>query len=481
MSNTDRITEELKKANITEAILAELKNFLPITVSGEEDIEAYNQAKEAKKVCVKVRTSTQKLCKKGREDAIAEQKAWIAKEKEIVAEVGIVEAHLDAQIKVVDDAIALKKEMERRKSLLPERRLRVEPFAMLTDDELLDMDDNAFNDMMAGLVAEAEKKKAAEKEKLRQERMKQLADIGLFYDGKRHYRGNILAIGLVDPLESYPQDKWEQHLAKIAESVSQEIKREEEEKQMAIVSKNIDSITESPAKEDTVDLDNPYDVARSTHKVTGTSTHEPKFINLDELSHMAGTANMEGIKHFFFDVETTGVLPNKHGIHQLSGSIWVDGECKERFNFKVQPNPLATIDPEALKVGNVTEEQIKAYPPMGEVYKQLIEMLSKYVDKFNKKDKFFLVGYNNRSFDDQFLRGFFKQNGDDYFGSWFWSDSHDVLVMASVHLSRRRAEMENFKLATVAAFMGIEVSEDKLHDASYDIHLTEQLYLKLNA
>lgn len=113
---------------------------------------------------------------------------------------------------------------------------------------------------------------------------------------------------------------------------------------------------------------------------------------------------------------------------------------------------------------------------MYDIYRKLINMLEKYVDKYNKKDKYFLVGFNNASFDNQFLRGFFLQNGDQYFGSWFWSNSFDVMVLATPYLAANRAEMENFKLATVAKALGIEVSEDNLHDASYDIALTKGIF-----
>src|SRR3712207_9107105 len=92
---------------------------------------------------------------------------------------------------------------------------------------------------------------------------------------------------------------------------------------------------------------------------------------------------------------------------------------------------------------------------MGEVYAQFVAMLGKHVDKFNKKDKFFLVGYNNAAFDNQFLRGFFLQNGDNYFGSWFWANTIDVMVLATAYLAERRPEMENFKLSTVAKFLGV--------------------------
>ncbi|MCM1168810.1 MAG: 3'-5' exonuclease [Bacteroides sp.] len=182
------------------------------------------------------------------------------------------------------------------------------------------------------------------------------------------------------------------------------------------------------------------------------------------------------MKLLFFDLETTGTNPGRNGIHQISGKIVIDGTVREKFDFRVRPNPKAVIEDEALQVAGVTREQILAYPPMEQVYREFVAMLGKYVDKYNKKDKFFLVGYNNASFDNPFLRGFFMQNGDKYFGSWFWSNAIDVMVLASAYLAERRAEMENFKLPTVARFLGIEVADEELHDAMYDIELTERVY-----
>ena len=182
------------------------------------------------------------------------------------------------------------------------------------------------------------------------------------------------------------------------------------------------------------------------------------------------------MKLFLFDLETTGVKHWKNGIHQISGVIEIDGEIKEHFNFKVQPHPKAMIEKEALDVGNVTEEQIMAYPPMGEVHKQLVAILAKYVDKYSPKDKFFLVGYNNAGFDNNFFRAFFLQNNDNYFGSYFWSSSMDVMVLAAEHLKHKRHLMKDFKLKTVAREVGIVVDETKLHDAVYDVMLTREIY-----
>ena len=182
------------------------------------------------------------------------------------------------------------------------------------------------------------------------------------------------------------------------------------------------------------------------------------------------------MKLLFFDLETTGTNPEKHGIHQISGEIVIDGVMKEDFNFYVQPAPDKEIENKALSIAGITREDLAKYPPMKDVYESLVAMLDKYVDRFNKKDKFFLVGYNNASFDNQFLRKFFEDNGDKYFGSWFWSNSIDVMVLASAYLATRRPDMENFKLSTVAKTLGVDVDDESLHNALYDIRLTKAIF-----
>ena len=187
------------------------------------------------------------------------------------------------------------------------------------------------------------------------------------------------------------------------------------------------------------------------------------------------------MKLLFFDLETTGIKYWRNGVHQISGEIVIDGDTKESFNFNVCPHPQCEIEEEALRICNVSKEQIQAYPPMREVYVKFVNMLSKYVDKFDKKDKFFLVGYNNASFDNHFLKAFFVQNGDHYFYSWFWVNSIDVMVLSTQHLMRKRHEMTDFKQETVARALGIQIDSAKLHDASYDIQLTKEIYNRISS
>ncbi len=180
----------------------------------------------------------------------------------------------------------------------------------------------------------------------------------------------------------------------------------------------------------------------------------------------------------FVDLETTGTYFWKHGVHQISGIIDIDGKVMEKFDFHVKPHPNAIIDEEALKASNVTKEQIMLYPSMKEVYDALIAILGKYVSKFDKKDKFFLGGYNVAAFDNNFLRAFFTQNDDNYFGSWFWPNTLDVYVLAGQKFIDERAEFIDFKLKTVCEYVGIQVNPERLHDAIYDIVLTRKLYYR---
>lgn len=182
------------------------------------------------------------------------------------------------------------------------------------------------------------------------------------------------------------------------------------------------------------------------------------------------------ITKIFYDVETTGDNPSKHSLHQVAGLIEVDGEVAEEFNIYSRPHPKAILDPAALLVCGVTPEDLKRYPDMVEAQKKFVDLISKYVDRFDRKDKAFLVGYNNREFDDRFLRMWFTLCGGNYFGSWFWSDTRDVMVLASEYLENRRTSMPNFKLSTVAKTIGLEITEDKLHNATYDAKLTRDIY-----
>ena len=97
------ITTKLAKENVTDVVIAKLKtDFLPLKINGINDKEGYDKVHKARIQCRDIRVLAEKICKKGREDAVKEQKAWIAKEKEVVAQVSEVETYLKKQEDVID-------------------------------------------------------------------------------------------------------------------------------------------------------------------------------------------------------------------------------------------------------------------------------------------------------------------------------------------------------------------------------------------
>ena len=178
----------------------------------------------------------------------------------------------------------------------------------------------------------------------------------------------------------------------------------------------------------------------------------------------------------FYDAETTGTNYLKHSMHQLAGLVELDGEVVQEFDIKLRPHPKALLDPGALRIGGVTEEQLKAYPPMEEGLQAFIKIVQQYIDPYDKNTRGYLVGYNNRAFDDKFLEMLFDLCGNSYLRSYFWTDTLDVMVLASEYLIPRRASMPSFKLKRVATELGLEYNKEKLHGGLYDAQLTRQIY-----
>ena len=185
------------------------------------------------------------------------------------------------------------------------------------------------------------------------------------------------------------------------------------------------------------------------------------------------------MKLCFIDLETTGTDPAKNGILQVSGIIRVprmeNVSTEYTFNLRIRPFPTDEIENEALK-SNGLDPNVGFTPR--EAHTELLKVLGRYVDKYNKRDKLFFVGYNAK-FDYDFLRRFFDKLHDKYFGSWFFAPALDVMSLALQELIEKRSAMENFKLATVCRTMGIEFDLEKAHGAEYDIAKTAELYDKL--
>jgi len=180
---------------------------------------------------------------------------------------------------------------------------------------------------------------------------------------------------------------------------------------------------------------------------------------------------MEKKKVFFFDVETTGLDAWRNDIVQIAGCIEIDGEVKETFNWHCQPYNPGSIEQSALDVTGLTKEEIMEFDTPMSVYLKLTATMGRYVDKFDKKDKFYPAGYNV-DFDMNFLRAFFKKSGDKYFGSWFNGINLDPFHFFRLAKFSGQIDTENLKLETMAKLFNIEI---KAHDALSDIEATRSL------
>lgn len=182
------------------------------------------------------------------------------------------------------------------------------------------------------------------------------------------------------------------------------------------------------------------------------------------------------MKIFYFDTETTGVDPDKHEITQLSAIVEIDGEVKEEVNWRCQPTDWENIDPVALEVTGISLEELKKQPLPSEMMGNLRKLFDKYIDKYDKEDKFFPAGHNVR-FDLEFLQSFWKRHGDEYgSGSYQNWRALDSMILANFFCAIGKMNVPNVKLETLCDFYEIKI---KAHDALSDIRATRELILKM--
>ena len=184
------------------------------------------------------------------------------------------------------------------------------------------------------------------------------------------------------------------------------------------------------------------------------------------------------IKKIFIDTETTGLNPKKNGILEIGCIIEINNSVEAEFVIECSPFKGDEISDKALEVNHIPKDTLyKRLSPV-DAYHDFVSVLSKHVDRFNKRDKFFFFAYN-APFDSNFLREFFLKNNDVYFGSYFFYPPIDVAVLAAIYLGDERARMPNFKLTTVAPMLGIDIDMEKAHGALYDTKIMRDVFYKV--
>lgn len=188
------------------------------------------------------------------------------------------------------------------------------------------------------------------------------------------------------------------------------------------------------------------------------------------------------MKNIFYDLETTGFSSFSNAIHEIGLFDPVREELGRAeglegagvLSVKVRPSYKKVIDARALAVSGVTLETILGYPVESEGAKQFAEYIAETEALSGEKVR--LVGFNNRQFDDRFLREFLERNA--YYDLAFRlpREAYDLLqALRSNHFRGVRPG----NLSGVAAQLGISFEPGKLHGAAYDARLTGEIYKRL--
>lgn len=184
-------------------------------------------------------------------------------------------------------------------------------------------------------------------------------------------------------------------------------------------------------------------------------------------------------KMIWLDTETGGVDSARHALLQIAVIIDVEGQPLAEYRWNVHPLPGTHVSKESLGITGLTVEQIKEFQPAALVKQEFEAVLSHYVDKYNKADKFIVGGYMAQ-FDTDFLRQWFLAQGDKYYGSWFSPYYLDVAAFAYTLRALGLFgldTLEKMKLVCVCEHFGIPI--EQAHDALADIRATRSLFQHL--
>lgn len=171
----------------------------------------------------------------------------------------------------------------------------------------------------------------------------------------------------------------------------------------------------------------------------------------------------------FYDVETTGLSPEKNALIEVAFQPLINGEKFPTRVFKIKPHQGAIIDEGALKVNGYTAEEIMAWDDEKKVIVEMIE----YLDSFEKK---FKSGGHNVKFDRSFLSSFFSRNME--YGTFFslFRSNHKCTYEMSKEL---KIPSKSNKLKDLCDYF--EIPLIGAHKAENDIIATVLLYEKLEA
>lgn len=180
------------------------------------------------------------------------------------------------------------------------------------------------------------------------------------------------------------------------------------------------------------------------------------------------------MKILYLDTETTG-LTYRSTIIQLAAIVEIDGEIKETINLYCAPFPDSDISEEALSITKFTREEIFQFDSPQVVCQTFTQILGKYVDKYNKNDKFIVIGHNVK-FDLDMLRNWAYRCNERFIASYIdFKNEFDTLAFTKcLKILGRLPQTENNKLKTLC--QAFQIPLENAHNALADTIAAKDLY-----
>lgn len=185
------------------------------------------------------------------------------------------------------------------------------------------------------------------------------------------------------------------------------------------------------------------------------------------------------MKFLYLDCETTGLDPHRHGVIQVAciiatGETLLSAVEVDRCDLLFNPMSIGCeVDKEALQINGHKKRKIRRYPT--DTLDVLISFLDTYIDPYDPKDKFVVIGQNVK-FDVEFLHGWARREDFQFMGSYVDWRVIDTLVIARLQAALGKIDPENFQLATLCKEYGLKAPN---HNAMDDIVATKKLLKRM--
>ena len=160
-----------------------------------------------------------------------------------------------------------------------------------------------------------------------------------------------------------------------------------------------------------------------------------------------------------FDIETTGLDPERDRIIEISALKIVCGDVVEEFSTLV--NPGVHIPDLASDISGITDDMVKDAPDTKTALKDFMDFIGDAV----------LTGHNIDRFDLQFIR----RDVSAYLGSEVVNEHLDTLVIAKRYLP----QLESRSLGSLSSYYG--VSYEGAHRALTDCRINLEVFRNLSA